>query len=1165
MDGTIGQSLYQQGNKMKNRELFVRDPITEHIPNNGVAIVAEAHNEVELNTLRYELKNFVCKGQYNNGLHRILQGFLASLSGGREQKGVWVSGFYGSGKSHLVKMLRFLWTDYSFTDGTTARGLVHGLSDDVRHCLIELETAGKRHGGLHAAAGTLGSKVKNDIPLAVLQIVLRSLNMPDQYPAAKLYLHLNQEGSLNKVKEHVEAQGKDFLGELKNMYVSAPLREALVAHSPGLDINPAEISSILRTQFPPSVDKISIDELVDTMQQAFHLNGPMPLTLLVLDELQQFIGDSPARSYEVQEIVEACSRKFESKLLFVATGQSSMTATPNLQRLTDRFPTSISLSDTDVDAVTREIVLNKKPSARTAIQEIVERNSGEIHRHLQNSAIAPKATDSETLVADYPILPVRRRFWEKVLRSVDPQGTSSMLRAQLRIIDEAVRGVAELELGSIVPADIIFDQMKDSMQQSGALMLEERDTIEKHVKDDSVNGRLKSRLCSLIFLIGKLPKGGAGDIGVRATPEMLSDLLVENLQAGGAELRRIVPILLQELENASDIMLVDGEYRIQTQEGAEWTSDFENRKRKITADKTRINEARAKYVQTKVESEIRLLNVLQGSTKVKRKISSHIGLERPPHGSGNVTLWIRDGWTVREKEVREDAGRAGTDDATVYVFIPQSSDELNQAIAQYEAAEETLQNKGIPTTQDGIQARTSIQQRKETFSQDIQRLVSEALKNSIVLQGGGAEVEDQQTLKDKLQNAADASAIRMFPKFHIADNNKWEQVVQRARAGSLDPLEVLGYHGKATEHQVCKAILEQLGSGKRGSEVRTKFSNEPFGWSQDAIDGALLALLAGGAIHAIRHGKAIQAKELDQKTIGDSDFRVENHLLSTTQRIEIRKLYQCLGLNCESSQELGTALLFINNALTLAASAGGPPPLPESPTMHQLTLIKEKSGNEQLLELHSLKEEIQSCISEWHNQSKLIEKRRPGWEKLNELLSFAGELPNYQEFLAQKEAIKNERQLLQEPDPVQPLAEAVAAELREVLKGVSDMYFEQYDAEYRTMEKSDAWDKLSDEQWETINRDANILKAKAPEFGDTTALIASLKSKSITTWRSEVDALPVRFGNAKKYANQILEPTSVVYTIQRPLLKSGEDVEAFITKLRDELLEKVAQNPVQVS
>ncbi len=98
---------------MMNLEIYEKDPRTHTLLNQGVAKVTSGQSSAELDTLRYELTNFVCDGQYAEGLSRILSTYLGHLDKS-EQPGVWVSGFFGSGKSHLVKMLQYLWTDFEF-------------------------------------------------------------------------------------------------------------------------------------------------------------------------------------------------------------------------------------------------------------------------------------------------------------------------------------------------------------------------------------------------------------------------------------------------------------------------------------------------------------------------------------------------------------------------------------------------------------------------------------------------------------------------------------------------------------------------------------------------------------------------------------------------------------------------------------------------------------------------------------------------------------------------------------------------------------------------------------------------------------------------------------------------------------------------------------------
>ena len=107
---------------MKNREIYSKDPSTRKLVNEGVASVNDERTDQALSVLRYELDTFVCDGQYAKGMEHILETYLKNINQA-QQPAVWVSGFYGSGKSHLVKMLRALWIDTEFPDGATARSI----------------------------------------------------------------------------------------------------------------------------------------------------------------------------------------------------------------------------------------------------------------------------------------------------------------------------------------------------------------------------------------------------------------------------------------------------------------------------------------------------------------------------------------------------------------------------------------------------------------------------------------------------------------------------------------------------------------------------------------------------------------------------------------------------------------------------------------------------------------------------------------------------------------------------------------------------------------------------------------------------------------------------------------------------------------------------------
>ena len=306
---------------MKNRELYVKDPGQLRLLNNGVAEVAEVDSANLRRTLRYELETFVCEGEYEKGLNRILETFLTNL-GQPEQPAVWTSGFYGCGKSHLMKMLRHLWEDFCFSeDGVTARGLAH-LPAEVEDNFKELSTAGRRYGGLRAASGKLGAGAGDSLRLAVLAIIFGSVGLPKEYPAARFVIWLKQNGFYETVRSHVLSQGKQFEQELRHLYVSPHLAEGLLVADPHFAPSVSQVKGLIKEQFRKPAD-ITDDEMLAVIRDVLAgPDGKLPCTLFAFDEIQQYIGDSAERSRQVYEIAEAISKHLDGRVLLVGSGQA---------------------------------------------------------------------------------------------------------------------------------------------------------------------------------------------------------------------------------------------------------------------------------------------------------------------------------------------------------------------------------------------------------------------------------------------------------------------------------------------------------------------------------------------------------------------------------------------------------------------------------------------------------------------------------------------------------------------------------------------------------------------------------------------------------------------------------------------------------------------------
>ena len=1145
---------------MQNREVYEQDPNEFQLLNNGVAKVRDADSSEELETLRFELKTFICEGQYEKGLVRLLRSYLDHL-GDPEQPAAWISGFFGSGKSHLVKMLRYLWVDYTFPDGARARGLAN-LSPQVEDLLKELSTAGQRRNGVHAVSGTLGSAAKGSIRLGLLGLIFKSAGLPEQYPLARFVMWLKQEGMYDALRERVEGEGREWERELRNMMVSKVISRHLLELDPTLGDDIPDVRQLLRETYP-QVDDVSLDDMVTAIRDALAPGGgELPCTLIALDEIQQFIGEDSERTYEIQEITQACCSEFGGKLLFVGTGQTALTGAPELEKLTGRYRIQIQLSDADVQAVTRKTVLKKKSSKRPDVEEILTKNSGEISRHLSGTQFEQKPEDQDHIVDDYPILPTRRRFWERVLRAVDEAGTKSQLRTQLKLVDEAVKETAENPLGTVVAGDFIYEELRPDLTQSDVLPQDIDNRIEtlRANEDDE----LGARLCALAFLIGKLPREEGADTGLRATPETFADLLVQDLKQGSGTLRDRVEDRLDALVQEGILMRVEGEYRMQTQESQEWTSEFQKRYRKITKNREQLATHRAdelRQAANEVLDDVK--NLKHGESNEPREIRTSFSREKPGAEDEKIPVWVRNEWQNALSSIEADAREAGTESPMIFVFLPKrSADELDKAIATERAAKSTIEVKGRTTTQEGQEARQAMVTRRENASQRKQNALEDVMDGARVFLAGGEEYTGD-SLPEAVESAAGSALERLYPEFETADNPRWHRVLERAQDGDADALEAIDFNDNPEEHPVCKAVLEEVSSSTTGREVRDAFTAPPHGWPRDAIHAALVLLAHTSHVRARKNGEALDADDLTHRTIGKARFRAETVTLSHREILAVRNLLQTLT-DVSAGAELEAVPSFLQEVRNLAARASGQPPLPPEPDLEHVEEIARHSGNEQLATLHKYKDRLLDETGEWQTRADRKRSREAEWSQLQDALRKGRDIADMEPLSTEADAIREQRTLLDETDPVEPLLEKATDLLRDELRSVYDKYRSAYEEQMAALEDAEPWQEIEDATRETILRRYDLESVPEIEVGTTSELLDTLNRIPLDGWRTRIDALPQRFDNALSDAVQELEPETVRVNLPSRVLKSEEELDEWLDEARETLLDQLEDGPVQV-
>ena len=1136
---------------MLNRETFHTDPAEYTLANQGVAKTSFPPTPEALETLRGELTTFVCDGAYANGLARILEAFLGSVGRGSSAPAVWISGFYGSGKSHLASMLGALWTNLEFPDGATAEGLVHHLPPEVGAPLKELRIAAQRARGVVAAGDTLGTGPSDPVE-ATLGIVLRAVGLPSDLRAAQVAFWLADLGILDSVRASLRST---FDTDIRNFILSPRFGAAVLAAKPDLAGSSNELRGLLLSQFPEP-PAVTVDLLETMVRRALMLGRTeLPLTLIVLDEVQQFIRQDPSLTLKIQTIAERLSGRFDGGVLLVTTGQQALSDVQDLQKLLDRFPVQIALGEADVDTVIRKTVLRKKTGSERPIRSMLNANAGEISRHLRGSGLAHTVQDDNDAVLDWPLLPSRRRVWERILRELDRTGLGGTLRGQLRTTLDAARSYGDKPLGHAVPVDFLYGRFSTEAYNAGLLPGETRNRIEALLGGPETD-QLKARILMLVYMLGRITPE-AEQHGVRARAETIGDLLVVDL-AGEDELRRNVPELLQELQGDGAVIEVSGEWRLQTKESAEWEAAYRSEQKAILADQSGMTRARRELLHEAIETSLAgAAGVTQGSSRQQRRVHRLGPDERtPPDG---IPLWLRNGWHEDLKAVEEEIAAASTSDPSVYLLTsrhPTRDSELTRALTTWRAAEHVLQVRGVPQNDAGREAQSAMQSRANKALAAAKEIVHEAVAQSRVYQAGGKLIAG--TPGEAVREAATNALARLYPQFADGDHAGWDKARDRARRKDPDAMKAVEHAGAPESHPVCKAVLAELGPGRKGSDLRSKFTGPPYGWSQDAVDGALIVLADAGLVRVTGDdGKPASLPDLPRQKLGTCTFRGETTIITIAQRMPVRGLLNDAGIAFENNQEHLVLTALLERVEAAARQSGGEPPASEPEKVPNIASYKSLSGNDLLAALAADATTLRDKLKAWKAAAQKIGDRVPNW-RLAERLVALGAVDQQRDL----DDLRSGRRLLADPDPMPPLISAAAETLRAKLNAAHADWEAAWQKGEQRLAHDPTWSKLSPEQKHTIRQECRLLMVTKATVDTPQTIAEALSQRGLSEWENMAKALPARTEDALASAAALHEPKARAVSLPGAMLKSEEELDEWLSRIRERVLKALAEGPV---
>ncbi len=541
---------------MKIRELFTK-PIDR--PINGVIKADQRDAE----SIWQELDEYVVTKQLTEYFRRFFDAFLAAADSPKDpvvtsRMGVWVSGFFGSGKSHFIKILSYLLENIEAIDPATGipkRAAAffdeHKIKDALLLADIQRAVKGSSDVILFNIDAKADSKSDRDV---ILQVFLRVFNEKLGYSGdaphiADMERHLVSKGDFEAFK--VAFQEKNGSNWDKERDAVDFLRDDVV-YALAKSLNMTEESAGLWFDNSRDDYKINIEGLAKIIRDYLATKPAGHRVIFLVDEVGQFIGDNTQMMLTLQTIIEQLGGLCQGRAWVIVTSQEDIDAaigetnkakSQDFSKIQGRFHTRLSLASSNTDDVISERLLSKTEAAHVELRDCFAQKGDIINNQLAfvgNSVSMRSYKDAAEFVACYPFAPYQFTLLQKVFESIRKVGATGkhLSKGERSLLDAfqsaAVRN-ADRNIDALVPMYDFYPSIESFIDTSAKRSIDEAPS----------NPSLESydvQLLKALFLIRYIP-----DI-VKPNVDNLATLCVDQIDADKLALKRKIQESLTRLE-----------------------------------------------------------------------------------------------------------------------------------------------------------------------------------------------------------------------------------------------------------------------------------------------------------------------------------------------------------------------------------------------------------------------------------------------------------------------------------------------------------------------------------------------------------------------------------------------------------------------------------------
>ncbi|MCI0766549.1 BREX system P-loop protein BrxC [Bacillus sp. TL12] len=809
--------------------MIIKDMFQKNIERDIRGVIKVAQTDED--NIYQELDEYVVTRELNKHLSKFYENYQKGIDGVTDKMGVWISGFFGSGKSHFLKILAYLIENKQVKKKNAIGFFQDKLQDPLilanmnRTADVETETI---LFNIESKA-SLDSKSKEDAILRVfMKVFYEHRGYYGDIPGvAEMEKYLDGKGVFNDFQlEFKLLSGEEWIDRRNTFYFDADY--VIGALTKVTDMSEDSARNWFENgvnNFEISIEKFAKDvkSYIDQKGKNFHL-------VFLVDEIGQFIGDSRSLMLNLQTVAEDLGTYCQGKVWIMVTSQESIDSIVKVKgddfsRIQGRFDTRLSLSSISVDEVIKKRILLKKEFVNDKLKLIFPEKSAILKNLIsfKESTADLRGYDNEQEFADvYPFIPYQFKLLQNVFEQVRRHGSSGKHlsegeRSMLSAFKEAGLCYKDEEEGMLIPFYAFYDTIKEFLNPSISRVIEGA-YENPALKDDKFNMNLL-KVLFMIKYVKELP----------SNIDNIATLMVTNIDEDKLELKEKIKISLRKLI-AQTLVQKNGDYYIFLTDDEQ---DINREINSINIDEDLIKREIANYVFQDLYDEKKYRYSSEYSFSYNQKMDEKNYGNQTSSISINILSPLSDHYVKSDQELILMS--SGAHELLIKLGSNESYIEEMEEVLKIE---EYRKKKNITQLPESIQ---NILNNKQAEVRERRRRVKEMLEDAIkggkfFINGDESDIKGS-TVKEKINTAMCVLVENVYTKLgYVKDfldserelvvllDEKQEQLTLgediRQNPNELALKEIMDFI--SLQDSIQKQIRVEI--------IMSRFNEKPYGW-----------------------------------------------------------------------------------------------------------------------------------------------------------------------------------------------------------------------------------------------------------------------------------------------------------------------------------------------